>query len=155
MARFGVWFFKGPCGEHSRTQRFLTLILVMTHSHSCRAAISEISRTSSVTTAAIVGVTRVGESGEEIIAADCNTGIYLVGETSRRRFSTTKVSAPIMRPDSIQYSAGLPLNRKAVAMIAIAQTSDQTMADVPSFLELGMILGTVARLCQLSLLKSI
>ena len=77
---------------------------------------------------------------EEVTAADCNTGIYLGGGTSRRRFSTTKVSAPIMRPDSIQYSAGLPLNKKAVAMMmAIAQTSDQTMADVPSLLELGII----------------
>jgi len=86
---------------------------------------------------------------EEVTAADCNTGIYLGGETSRRRFSTTKVSAPIMRPDSIQYSAGLPLNKKAVAMMmAIAQTSDQTMADVPSLLELGIIVSTVAWLCH-------
>jgi len=49
-----------------------------------------------------------------------------------------------MRPDSIQYSAGLPLNKKAVAMIAIAQASDQTMADVRSHLELDIIISTVA-----------
>jgi len=49
-----------------------------------------------------------------------------------------------MRPDSIQYSAGLPLNKKAVAMMANAQTSDQTMTDVPSFLELDIIVSTVA-----------
>jgi hypothetical protein len=42
-----------------------------------------------------------------------------------------------MRPASIQYSAGLPLNKKAVVMMANAQTSDKTMGDVPSFLELG------------------
>jgi hypothetical protein len=44
-----------------------------------------------------------------------------------------------MRPASIQYSAGLPLNEKAVAMMAIAQTSDHTMGAVPSFLESGFI----------------
>ncbi len=49
-----------------------------------------------------------------------------------------------MRPDSIQYSAGLPLNKKAVAMMANAQTSDQTMADVPSVLELDIIVSAVA-----------
>jgi hypothetical protein len=60
-----------------------------------------------------------------------------------------------MRPASIQYSAGLPLNKKAAAMMANAQTSDQTMADVASFLELGIIVSTVARLCQPSPFKSI
>jgi hypothetical protein len=49
-----------------------------------------------------------------------------------------------MRPASIQYSTGLPLNKKAAAMMAKAQTSDQTMADVASFLELGIIVRTVA-----------
>ena len=60
-----------------------------------------------------------------------------------------------MRPASIQYSDGLPLNKKAVAMMANAQTSDQTMADVASFLELGIIVSTVAWLCQPSPVKSI
>ena len=59
-----------------------------------------------------------------------------------------------MRPASIQYSAGLPLNKKAVAMMANAQTSDQTMAVVTSFLELGIIVSTVAWLCQPSPVKS-
>ncbi len=59
-----------------------------------------------------------------------------------------------MRPASIQYSAGLPLNKKAAAMMANAQTSDQTMADVASFLESGIIVSTVAWLCQLSPVKS-
>jgi len=49
-----------------------------------------------------------------------------------------------MRPDSIQYSAALPLNKKAVPMMANAQTSDQTMADVPTFLELDIIVSAVA-----------
>src|SRR5882762_5066933 len=91
---------------------------------------------------------------EEAIAAVCKNGIYLGGETSRRRFSTTKVSAPIMRPTSIQYSAGWPLNKKAAAMMANAQTSDQTMADVASFLESGIIVNTVVWLCQPSPFKS-
>ena len=70
--------------------------------------------------------------------------IYLAEADSRLGFSTTKVSAPIMRPVSIQSLAGLPLNKKAVAMIANAQTSDQTMGDVPSFLKSGFILPIVA-----------
>src|SRR5258708_12673089 len=49
-----------------------------------------------------------------------------------------------MRPASIQYIAGLPLNKKAAAMIANAQTSDQTIADVPSFLELAIMVRIVA-----------
>jgi hypothetical protein len=53
-----------------------------------------------------------------------------------------------MRPASIQYSAGLPLNKKAVAMMANAQTSDQTMADVPSLLELDVKVGTGAWICH-------
>ncbi len=39
-------------------------------------------------------------------------------------------------------------------MMANAQTSDQTMADVASFLELGAIVSTVAWLCQPSPVKS-
>jgi hypothetical protein len=71
--------------------------------------------------------------------------IYLTDADACLRSSTTKVSAPIMSPDSIQYSSVLPFNKKAVAMMAIAQTSDHTMADVRSFLELGFILGILAR----------
>jgi len=71
-------------------------------------------------------------------------GVYLGEAGKLRRFSTTKVSAPTIRPVSIQYSAGLPLNKKAVATMANAQTSDQAMADLPYFLELGAIVGTVA-----------
>ena len=61
-------------------------------------------------------------------------GIYLAESDSRWGFSTIKVSAPMMKPASIQSLAGLPLNKKAVAMKAQAQTSDQMMADVPGFL---------------------
>jgi hypothetical protein len=39
----------------------------------------------------------------------------------------TKVSAATVRPASIQYRAGLPLNKKAEATIANAKTSDQRM----------------------------
>jgi hypothetical protein len=53
-----------------------------------------------------------------------------------------------MRPASIPYSVGLPLNEKAVAMMANAQTSDQTMADLPNLLELDVIVGTGAWICQ-------
>jgi hypothetical protein len=51
--------------------------------------------------------------------------------------SITKVSAATMRPASIQYRAGLPLNRKAEATMANAKTSDQRMR----FLSLGFIYG--------------
>jgi hypothetical protein len=49
------------------------------------------------------------------------------------------VNAPINRAASIQSLTGLPLNKKAVAMMANAQTSDQIMSDVTCVLELGVI----------------
>jgi hypothetical protein len=58
--------------------------------------------------------------------------------TGRRDFRITKVSAPTIRPASIQYLASLPLKMKAVAMRAIAQTRDQTI------LEVGVMQETVA-----------
>ena len=54
--------------------------------------------------------------------------------------STTRVSAATVRPASIQYRAGLPLNRKAEAIIASAKTSDQRMG----FWEFVLIDKTVA-----------
>jgi hypothetical protein len=42
--------------------------------------------------------------------------------TGRRDFRITKVSAPTIRPASIQCLASLPLKMKGVAMMAIAQT---------------------------------
>src|SRR5712691_5663724 len=60
----------------------------------------------------------------------------------------------MMRPASIQYRAGLPLNKKATAMMANAQTTDQTMGDATSFLEAGLIVNIVARLCRPSTVKS-
>jgi hypothetical protein len=71
-----------------------------------------------------------------------------------RRFSTTKVSAPTIRPASIQYSAGLPLNKKAAAMMANAQTSDQTMAEVDDLLYLNIIITIITRLCRPSSAKA-
>jgi hypothetical protein len=44
-------------------------------------------------------------------------------------FSTTRASAATVRPASIQYRAGWPLNKKAEATMANAKTSDQRMAD--------------------------
>ncbi len=74
--------------------------------------------------------------------------------TCRWGFSTTKVSAPMMRPASIQYRAVLPLNKKAAAMMANAQITDHTMGDATSFLEAGLIINIVARLCRPSRVKS-
>ena len=54
------------------------------------------------------------------------------------------MNAATVRPDSIQYRAGLPLNRKAEAIIASAKTSDQRMG----FLELVLIAKTVAWICR-------
>ena len=59
-------------------------------------------------------------------------------------FRTTKVSAATVRPASIQYRAGLPLNRKAEAIIATAKTRDQRIG----FLELVLIAKTVAWICR-------
>jgi hypothetical protein len=49
------------------------------------------------------------------------------------------VNPPIKRADSIQSLAGLPLNKKAVAMKANAQTSDQIITGVRCVLELSVI----------------
>jgi hypothetical protein len=49
-----------------------------------------------------------------------------------------------MRAASIQYPAGLPLNKKAAAMMANAQTNDQKTGSVPDFLELGFIVSILA-----------
>jgi hypothetical protein len=49
------------------------------------------------------------------------------------------VSPPIKRTASIQSLTGLPLNKKAVAMRANAQTSDQTITGVRCVLELRVI----------------
>ena len=59
-------------------------------------------------------------------------------------FRTTKVSAATVRPASIQYRAGLSLNRKAEAIIATAKTRDQKIG----FLELVLIAKTVAWICR-------
>ena len=62
-------------------------------------------------------------------------GRYLGGQRESGRqdagvFSTTRVSAATVRPASIQYSAGWPLNKKAEATMANAKTSDQRMAEL-------------------------
>lgn len=62
------------------------------------------------------------------------------------RFSTTNVSAPTTSAASIQYSAGLPLNKKAVTIIADAQRSDQITGHILGLLEPGGISRIVALL---------
>jgi hypothetical protein len=49
-----------------------------------------------------------------------------------------------MRAASTQSLAGLALNKKAAAMMAKAQTSDQKMGEVASFLELGFTVNMLA-----------
>jgi hypothetical protein len=68
-----------------------------------------------------------------------NRGLRNYGtRTGRRDFKITKVSAPTISAASIQYLAWLSLKRKGVAMMAIAQTSDQTI------LEVGLMQQTLA-----------
>ena len=56
------------------------------------------------------------------------------------------MSAPTTSAASIQCSAGFPLNKKAVTMMAEAQRSDQITGHILGFLESGCMTRIVALL---------